>query len=408
MSRHARIRPSGLSLTVACNASLQLQESVPPLPQTDEEAEGHAAHWVARRYVAGFGAELPVGAKFTYDGTEWKVDADMFAGAKLYERALGGVHPALHIEEWTEVKRVHLFECGGTPDGWRYFPDARATCLPGLALDGVPLDRFLAGEIKILRVGDYKYGHRYVEVFENYQLGAYAAGVADKLGLDDTDENVYVELVLVQPRSYHADGAVRIWRTKLVNLRALINIANNNAHQALIPFNAPNPPQATTGSHCIDCKARHVCATLQKNTMHLVDFSHTPERVELPAWALGQELMIVQDARKRLEAREEGLAAQAEALVRGGQAVPFYHMEAGRSYLTYFDDVNADELVGLGDCVGIDLRKKLERKDLVVTPTQAMQLGIDETVMQSYAHRPKGTLRLTRDNSITARKVFSK
>lgn len=407
MSEHARVSPSSLSLTVACNASLQLQESVPPLPETDEEAEGHAGHWIARRYVAGYGAELPVGTKFQYRGTEWKVDADMFAGAKLYERALGGVHPDLHIEERVEVKRVHLFECWGTPDAYRYFNDARAayeSCPPGL-----PAERFAAGKIKIIRVGDYKYGHRYVEVFENFQLGSYVSGVADAFGLDDLDDNLYVELVLVQPRSYHINGPVRMWRTKLIDLRAIINVANNAAHRALTPFNAPiGAPLATTGSHCIDCKARHVCAALQKNVMHLVDFSHSPERVELPAWALGQELLIVQDARKRLEAREEGLAAQAEAVLRAGQSVPHYSMGPGRSILTYFDDVNTDELVGLGELIGIDLRKKLERKDQVVTPTQAIQLGIDEAVMRSYAHRPKGALRLVRDNPVTARKVFSK
>lgn len=402
-----RIRPSSLSLIVACNASLQLQESVPPLPETDDEAEGHAGHWVARRYVAGYGHELPVGAKFTCGGREWTVDADMFAGAKLYERALGGVHPDLHIEERVEIKRVHLFECRGTPDGFRYFGDARAAYQ--IAPPGIPSDRFAAGKIKIIRVGDYKYGHRYVEVFENYQLGPYATGVADAFGLDDNDEDLYVELILVQPRNYHPDGPVRIWRTRLVNLRALINVANNSAHRALVPLDAPHgAPQATTGAHCIDCRARHVCKALQVNTMHLVDYAHTAERVELPAWAIGQELFIVQDAMKRLEAREQGLAAQAEAVIRAGQGVPMYHLEPGQTRLSYFDNVNTDELVGLGDLVGIDLRKKLERKDQVVTPTQAIQLGIDELVMKSYAHRPSGKMKLARDNSITARKVFSK
>jgi hypothetical protein len=401
-----RIRPSSLALTVACNASMQLQESVPPLPETEEEAEGHAAHWVARRFIAGFGHELPVNAKFQYGGKEWTVDADMYAGAVMYARALGGVHPDLHPEETLPVRRVHTTECGGTPDGYRYFPDARAAyqiCPPG-----IDPERFTQGRIKIIRVGDYKYGHRYVEVFESYQLGSYVTAVADKYNLNDNDEDLYVELILVQPRSYHIDGPVRIWRTKLVNLRALINVASNAAHHALVPLNAPNAPQATTGRHCIDCKARHVCGALQRNTMHLVDYSHAPERVELPPWALGQELMIVQDAIKQLEAREQGLAAQAEAVIRAGHPVPMYHMEPGRSVLSYYDNVNTDELVGFGDLVGIDLRKKLQRKDQVVTPTQAIQLGIDETAMRSYAHRPPGTMRLARDNSINARKVFSK
>jgi Protein of unknown function (DUF2800) len=407
MSEHAVIAPSGLSLTVACNASLQLQASVPPLPDTDDQAEGDAGHWVARRYAAGYGHELPIGAKFPCKGREWTVDADMYAGARLYARALGYEHHNLRLERRVKIKRVHPTECEGTPDGYRVFYDAREAH-PNGCPEGLPDEAFNAGRLKLIRVGDYKYGHRFVEVFENYQLSAYASGVADEHGLDDNDENIYVELILVQPRCYHRDGPVRIWRTKLVNLRAVINIASNAAHAALVPLTEYNAPKATTGAHCVDCSARHVCRALQVNTSHLIDYAHTAERVELPAWAVGQELFLVQDAIKRLTARETGLSAQADSMIRAGQPVPMYHMEPQQTRLTYYDNVNTDEIVGLGDMMGIELRKKLERKDQVVTPTQALQLGIDADVMRSYAHRPTGAMRLTRDNSINARKVFVK
>jgi hypothetical protein len=413
--RPPRARPSSLALTIACNASLQLQESVPDVAPSEEELEGTAAHWVARRYIAGYGHELPVNAKFYSEGREWVVDADMYAGAKLYERALGGYHPDMHIEEFVEIPRVHRDECAGTPDAWRFFPDAREAFEAYKQPDGswavpegLPESAFAAGLVKLLRVGDYKYGHRYVEVFENAQLSAYAAGVLDALEMSDADDLLYVELILVQPRSYHRDGPVRVWRTKASNLRTVINDANDAVDRALMPLGESFAPKAETGPHCIDCRARHVCKALQANAMRLVDFSHTAERVELPPWALGIELAIVQDARKRLEAREEGLAAQAEALIRAGQNVPLYHMEPGRSVLAYHDDVNVEELIGLGDLIGVDLRKKLQRKDLVVTPTQAIQLGVDPAVMKAYASRSPGAMKLARDNSITARKVFSK
>lgn len=395
-----RARPSALALIIACNAALQLQESVPALPPTDEQAEGHAGHWVARRYLAGFGRELPVGAKFTNEGRDWVVDDEMYAGAMLYARTVG-VHPDNHIEEWVAVPRVHESECAGTPDAWRFFNDARDAyreCPPG-----IPVERFNAGQIRLLRVPDYKYGHRYVEVFENPQLASYATGILDRLEIPDTDPNLYVELMLVQPRSYHPDGPVRIWRVQASQLRALLNIAHVAVGFAL----GPNA-EAKTGSHCLDCDARHVCEALRRNTLRLVEYSHTAERTELPPDALGQELMIVQDAMKQLEAREAGLAAQAEVLIRMGKPVPFYSMKPGRSNLTYFENVNTDELVDLGDLVGVDLRKKLQRKDLVVTPTQAIELGIAPEVMANYASRPPGKMKLTRDNTTAARKVFAK
>lgn len=402
-----RIRPSGLALTVACNASLQLQESVPPLPDTEEEAEGTAAHWVARRYLAGYGAELPVGAKFMSDGREWEVDQDMMSGAALYVHALGGYHPSMRIEQSVKVQRIHFSECGGTPDGARFFEDAREA-YPLRCPEGLPVEKFNAGRIKLLRIGDYKYGHRYVEVFENFQLVAYAEGVGVELGLSEMDDDYYVELVLVQPRSYHPDGPVRVWRTKAINLRNTLIEAQDGADRALMPLGEPMAPKAMTGRHCIDCKARHVCVALQTNTASIVDYSQTAERVELPALALGQELAILDEALARLTARRTGLAAQGEAMLRGGQQVPFYHMEAGGSKLTYFENVKADELVGLGDLIGIDLRRRLALKDQIVTPTQAIQLGIDEAVMKNYAARPPAALKFARDNTVKARKVFSK
>lgn len=414
MSTHARGAPSSLALYIACNAALQLQESVEVQPPTDEEAEGTAAHWVARRYLAGHAHELPLGAKFLSEGKQWEVTPDMYAGARLYVRALlsyilgGGIDPEVHIEEKVKIARVHETDCEGTPDMWRYFPDARYAYLEACP-EGLPVDRFNAGLIKLLRVGDYKFGHRYVEVFENAQLSAYASGIMDLLGLHDIDDDLYVELILVQPRSYHPDGPVRIWRTKAINLRNILIAANDALERALMPItDAFFAPKAKTGPHCLDCRARHVCVTLQYQNGHIIDFSHKAERAELPPMALGQELMIIQEAIKRLTARETGLAAQADAMLRRGERVPFYHMEAKSGALTYFPNVTADEIVGLGEMAGVNLRKTPKLKDIVVTPTQAIDLGIDPDVMRHYAARSPGKMTLTRDNSVTARKVFSK
>lgn len=401
-----RIRPSGLALTISCNASVQLQESVAPLPATEEEQEGTAAHWVARRYIAGYGHELPVGAKFSSENRVWEVTHDMFAGAQLYARALGAPSPVYSIETSMPITRIHHAECGGTPDASAYFADARlayATCP-----DGIPPDRFAAGLIKLVRVGDYKYGHRYHEVFEHAQLCGYAAGEIEKQGLNEIDDDLYVELILVQPRSYHRDGPVRVWRTKAINLRNVLNDAQDAADRALMPLNEPLAPLAVTGKHCLDCRARHVCGALQTNSARVVDYAHTAERVELPPMAIGQELAILEDAMKLLKARHTGLAAQAETLIRAGRSVPFYHLAQQAGRLTFFDNVTADEIISFGDLINVNVRRTLKRDDLVVTPTQAVQLGVDPGVMSEYAQRLPGTKKLERDNSVAIRKVFSK
>lgn len=410
MTAHAPIAPSGLTLTVACPASVGLQASVIPLPPAEEELEGTAAHWIAQQYAAGYARNWPVGAKFKSGGRDWEVDIDMVTGATMYAAACGGPHTDLRLEDAVRVSRIHPVHCWGTPDAWRFFPDARAATAPGTAFDGMPLDRFMAGAIKLVRVVDYKFGHRYVEVFGCLQLVGYAAGVMERLGLDDNDDNLWLELILVQPRCYHRDGPVRRWVIPAHALRAYINEARSKAAEALGegPQLKDDKPRAMTNEHCIDCKARHVCKTLQHAGYALIEFSGSAELVEMPPEAMGQELALIDDAIERLKARRTGLAARSEAYIRAGTPVAFYHLEPGESRMVYKDDVDVDEFVGFGDLVGVDVRKKQTKKDMLVTPTQAIQLGIDAGAMKSYAHRPPAALKLTRDSSITARKVFSK
>src|SRR5260221_5284756 len=143
-------RPSKLDLTVRCPGSLQLQARVAPLPTTFEQAEGTGAHIVALKHANGAGAEWPLGRKFEVDGHNLEVDDDMIDGAELYR---GEAQPGGRFEDPVAIPDVHS-ACQGTPDYWR-----------------VIMEPFL----RLLKIIDYKYGHRYVEVFECYQVIAYAA-----------------------------------------------------------------------------------------------------------------------------------------------------------------------------------------------------------------------------------------
>lgn len=413
---HAPIAPSALALTVACPASVGLQASVIPLPPTDEELEGTAAHWIAMKYAQGYARDWPVGAKFKSGGREWEVDIDMVVGATMYAQACGGLHPNLRLEDAVRISSIHPEHCYGTPDGWRFFRDARealTATFNGQAWEvppQLPRAELDAGNVKLVRVIDYKYGHRYVEVFGCYQLVGYASGVLERLGLDIHDPTLWLELIIVQPRCYHREGPVRRWVIPAHELIAYLNIARSRAQEALGlgPQLSNGKPRAITNESCIDCKARHACKTLQYAAFALVEFSGSGEVVDIPAEAMGQELALIDDAIERLEARRTGLAVRAEAYIRNGTPVAFYHMEPGESRLVYKEDADVDELVGMGEVCGVDIRKARTKKDMVVTPTQAIQLGIDAEVMKSYAHRPPAALKLKRDNSTTARKVFSK
>lgn len=382
MSDHAPIAPSSLALTVACNASVQLQASAPPLLETDEEAlEGEAAHWLAMKTAQG--VAFNVGDKFTVKGREWKVDVDMLNGARLYAKTLHDqTRGNLRLEDAVRCSRIHAEHCYGTPDAWEYFPE-------GLDWSkGIP----------VLRTGDYKYGHRFVEVFENFQLTAYTVGEMERLGLTD-DRGLSVEFILVQPRCYHREGPVRRWRIPADELRALINIARGAAERALMPN-----PTATTGTHCLDCKARHVCGTLRETAANVVDYAGSAMLEPLDPTALGSELRILDAAFKRLEARRTGLAAMVDATLRAGQRVPHYELAPGRSNLAWLPDTTPESIGMLGDLLGIITRKP----PAVITPRQAIDAGIDEAIVMQYASRPPAGLVVKPVSTTNVTKVFGK
>jgi hypothetical protein len=358
---HARIAPSALATIVACHAHGMMAAPYADEPPTPEQLEGDAGHWVALQYVSG--NEVPVGA-MTPQGLA--VDEDMVDGALLWVATVGLYGFA---EMPVVCERIHPTDCWGTPDWWR------------------------ADEIeRILRVKDYKYGHRFVDAFENWQLIAYAVGLLDTLGLSDLEW--IVELQIVQPRNYQGPP-VRTWRIRASDLRAYVNIARHAAERALMP-----DPVASVGPHCLDCPARHECKTLQHTAMHVVEYAGTAERVNLNAMALAAELSILERTHELLEARLTGLQEQAMARIRRGELVPGHAIAHPPGRLVW--NHSPDEVAAMGDMFKVDLRKGLA----VMTPTQAVKAGLDEAVRDTYASRPPGKAKLVTETTTQARKVF--
>lgn len=369
---HATVMPSALHLTVPCPGSLQLQAQVVPTPLTHEQAEGEVGHLVARKHAEGFAEHWPVGRAVTIDGHSQpiEIDDDMVDGAGIYRDE---AQPGGRYEEPVSIPDVHPTECFGTPDYWRYLLEAY---------------------IRLLKVIDYKYGHRFVEVFEHYQLIAYAAGIARLLNLP---LDFPVMLVIVQPRNY-TGGPVREWKTTVGEIYRIC--AEKIAPRVELAL-GPNPPTAV-GRHCLDCRARHACKTLQAADSGIVDFAGTAEVHDMPREAVGAELRILKDAIRILEARYTGLYEQASNLARSGFSVAHWGLQPGQGRWKWKDDATPDKVAAMGDLFGIDVRKP----QAVKTPTQCKQAGIDEGVLNEYAHRPPGVLKLVPDDTTRTRKIF--
>jgi hypothetical protein len=371
---HDLIAPSGLAITVQCPRSLGLQLGVPD-EKTEESMEGDAAHWLAM--MTANGIPIPKGAPAP-NGVI--IDQDMIDGAELYASVLGEGYT---LEEKVRIPRLHPTHCGGTPDAKQYFPLAQ-----------------------VLRLPDYKYGHRFVEVFENPQLVGYAAGEMDRLNLPWTHQT-WIEFILIQPRSYHPEGPVRKWGCYGNELLELVKKIRERVALAVDDAgNIREDAPAQTGPECRDCKARHLCTLFQANVAHLVDASGRADRFELPPAQLAAELSYIDAAMQRLKGRRSGLAIQAEELIRRGTFVPGYEMSEGRSNLAWRDDADVDTVSSMAAALGAILCRDVQ----LVTPTQAKaefkRRHLDPELLDAYTHRPRGKMELAQSSTTRARKAF--
>jgi hypothetical protein len=327
---HARVMPSKLDLTVRCPGSLQLQEQAaakgsPPV-ETFEQAEGTGAHTVALKHASGAGAEWPLGRKFVIGRHPLEVDDDMIDGAELYK---GEAQCNGRFEDPVSIPDVHPTLCFGTPDWWRVLmPGNGGANQAGLVWEAVQR------ELKII---DYKYGHRYVEVIECYQLIGYAAGVIRHVNLP-TDFPVV--LVIVQPRSYSGEGPIREWRT---TAGEIIRLCHEVIYPKVMLALGENPP-TVTGRHCADCAARHLCRTYQQTTESLVDFSGTAEVHEPNEQTIGQELRLLKEAIKRLEGRYTGLYEHASSLAKTGGRIAHWGLEDSKGKLGWLQNTTVEEV----------------------------------------------------------------
>jgi hypothetical protein len=252
----------------------------------------------------------------------------------------------------------------------------------------------------VLEVADYKFGHRFVDEYENDQGIAYTAGIIDHLaqllgkGPGLLDQAVVVNFTVIQPRCYYKGAPVRTWSVKASDLRAHINILSNAAHVAM----AENPP-AVTNSECQDCPGRHACPSLQQAAYRDAEIATRSGPAQLPPAAASLELRMLERSLERLQARVEGLREAVAMYGRQGHATPFHALQQGYGRQQW--TVPTEQVLAMGQLFGVDLAKPG-----VKTPTQAKKAGVDEAVIKAYSITPMGSVKLTPVNPADARRVF--
>lgn len=371
---HSRVAPSSAARIKQCPGSVSMQNQYPE-PEGTEAAEGTAAHWVLQQFLTVGDAGLDEGV-IAPNGVV--VTREMMEGAEMglaaVRRVLDMYGPTTvpAIEVPLKITRLHA-ECFGTPDlrAWFRQPSGRL----------------------LLWIADYKFGHRYVEVFENDQLVCYAAGAIDEAQQSDLDVDVL--FTIVQPRAFHRDGPVRHWRTLAVALRAQTNIISNAMHEAL-----GGEPKLRVSPECRDCTARHACPALQAAAQDACDLAMRAEPLNLTDEQRGVELAYLKRAQALLDARVAANEEQILATLRRGGAVPGWGIEVGAGRKRW--KMPDEKVISIGRMLGVDLAKPVE----ACTPNQALDKGMHPDLIAQYSEQPRGAATLVRDDGSKARRVF--
>jgi len=131
---------------------LRANKLYPEREDGPDSMEGTAAHWVCVELLHGRHVEV---GSLAPNGIA--VTDEMIEGAEMYVATVPVelIEPDIlcHIEKPIKIPRIHA-ECWGTPDIWWL---TKST----------------------IHIRDYKFGHGYVDEFENDQMIAYLAGILD-------------------------------------------------------------------------------------------------------------------------------------------------------------------------------------------------------------------------------------
>lgn len=369
---HSILPPSGAAAWRRCPMWVTMNQLYPN-NDTPESLEGNAAHWVFAEML--YGNQITEGA-ISPQGVF--VTDEMIEGAELFCDVVHKHAQGLDLNIELNVPCTYLHpQCHGTPDVWAFN-----------AITGA------------LYIFDYKFGHRFVDEYENDQLVAYYSGILDVIaehldvGSGILDDRLTVNFIIVQPRCYYAGSPVRTWTVRGSDLRGQVVALQTAAAKALSP-----DPVAVTNSGCRDCPGRHACAALQKAAYSDAEFAVTSAPVQLSPSAASLELKMLERAHERLTARIGGLSEQVLTYVKSGERVPYHKAKQGYGRQRW--SVPDDQVIAMGQLMGVDISVTKP-----VTPKQAVVKGIDETVINSYSEIPSGKVTLVPDTPADARRVF--
>lgn len=357
------LRPSNASRWMECGGSVALCANVPDYHDALEDTaaeEGTAAHWVFEQLHRGHDVKLG-----SMTPNHVIVTDEMLE----FGRELSAIVP----EHATVEQKVDLTEALGMPH--------QGTLDVSWHRDGVA------------HILDYKFGHRFVDEYENWQVLTYFAHVDfDSINVHTLNVHIY------QPRCYDR-APHRVWALSVAEYRERYLLALKNQVTLINAGVAP----LRAGKHCYMCPAAASCSTLSDAGYGCMDELYVDKSPHvMNSQQLARELDALDRADKLLNARRVALEEQAHHVIRGGALVPGWSREQSQGRLAWTK--SPSEVIAAASAFGKDISAPVA----AMTPTQALKAGLPQALVDSLSERPPGKMKLKKVDSNLARKVFAK
>jgi len=225
-------------------------------------------------------------------------------------------------------------------------------------------------------------------------LTTYTAGLIERLGINGAmEQHIIVEFRIVQPRAFRRNGnVIDTWTAPLTDLRADINQLECAAAEVF-----SGAAQERSGPWCRDCPARFDCPTAVAAGMTLYEAANAPGMNGMSVEQLGVLLSVVNRALDQLGYIQSAVEEQLTARLRSGQGVPGWSLETSYARSRAWK-LSEEQIVTMARQFGVDVERKA-----LMTPTQSIKAGLDETIVKSLSERVATGVKLVRDENKAAR-----